>query len=65
MEIKKMFCYPDEAEVEKLSVDANISKLEASIFINRGINTPKEVEVFMDKNPSSLKDYAEKKYSYP
>ena len=54
MEIKKMFCYPDEAEVEKLSVDANISKLEASIFINRGINTPKEVEVFMDKNISSL-----------
>lgn len=63
MEIKKMFCYPDEAEVEKLSVDANISKLEASIFINRGINTPKEVEVFMDKNISSLHNPLEMKDS--
>lgn len=39
MEIKKRFVYPDVARVEALAKEAKISKMEAGIFINRGIDT--------------------------
>lgn len=54
MELKKQFIYPDEAVVQQLMRDASISKLEASIMVNRGITDKDAVHSFLDNNLSSL-----------
>lgn len=46
----------DEEKIEKISEKFNVSKLLATVLVNRGIIDEKEIEIFLNPNRNNFHD---------
>ena len=56
MNKKWEICECDEELVEKIAQENNVSKLVATVLINRGVTDPSEIEVFLDPTRNNFHD---------